>query len=159
MGGKTAYYERQFRHPNAGFFFVILVLAVAIYDAGSFYVINQYSSIYFLLRNVEDPSSVTLHRLTWLDSDKEEGALFIVGIEHRHIPLESATKRTFIRTTLAHTGGTSSHLYPQGSHGKDRIIEGTNRGGRASGGTQPTMVPFEWSRWLRGCGYDDLYYS
>ena len=35
---------------------VILVLAVAIYDAGGFYVI----SIYFLLRNVEDPGSGTL---------------------------------------------------------------------------------------------------
>jgi len=56
---------------------VILVLVVAIYDAGSFYVINQYSSICFLLRNVEDPSSVTLHRLTWLDSDKEEGGVIL----------------------------------------------------------------------------------
>jgi len=36
---------------------VILVLAVAIYGAGSVYVI----SIYLLLRDVEDPSSVTLH--------------------------------------------------------------------------------------------------
>jgi len=48
---------------------VILVLAVAIYGAGSVYVI----SIYLLLRDVEDPSSVTLHRPVWLDSDKEEG--------------------------------------------------------------------------------------
>ena len=87
-----------------------------------------------MLRNVEDPSSGTLHRPMWLDSDKEEGGLFVVRIEHRRIPLESATKRTSIQNTLAHTGGASSYLYPQGSAGKGSHYRRHQQGRKGFGG-------------------------
>ena len=81
---------------------VILVLAVAIYDAGGFYVISIYCRRSGLWHSALTNVAIVM---------KKRGGLFVVGIEHRHIPLESATKRTSIQTTLAHTGGASSYLY------------------------------------------------
>ena len=53
-----------------------------------------------------------------------------MGTEHRHIPLESAAKRTSIQTTLTQTRGVLDHLYFQGLAGKDCIVEGINTRGR-----------------------------
>ena len=65
---------------------------VVIYNTGSFHVI----SISFWLRKIKDPGSGILHWLVWFDSDKEKKKLFVLGIEHIHIPFGFVTNRASI---------------------------------------------------------------